>query len=150
MTRWRLIVALVLSSCVAVVIDHGGAQIFPSNDLTKAFEGHLEEVARNNGWAFVSSCWGPDKSERAVLLIPIGADTGTVTFIQAQRVYNGAGIKIENNGIVIVEGGGGEWSLRKLQFFADKLGAAHFELESGARLRGILRARPSNRCPSFE
>ncbi len=150
MKHWRIILALVVSSCVAVSIDGGNAQIFPSDDLTKAFEGHLEEVTRSNGWAFVSSCWGPEKNEQAILVIPVGTDTGTVTLIQAQKVYNGAGIKIETDGIVIVEGGGGEWSLRRLQFFADKLGAARFELESRTKLRGVLRAKPSNRCPSFE
>jgi hypothetical protein len=87
-----MLLATTLASAMlfGVAVGDGRAQLFPSDALTQAFEKHLESLAQNGG-AFVSSCRGPNKDEKAILIVPVGSDHGTVTLVASRRVYNGAG-----------------------------------------------------------
>ncbi len=117
--------------------------------MTAAFKEYLDSLALSPGAAFVSSCFGSEHGETAVLVIPIGSDTGTLALLVSHEKYNGAGVKLRNGRIIIFEGGGGEWSRRKLQFFANKLASSDFRLESGDELRDLTTMNPEHRCPRF-
>lgn len=117
--------------------------------MTHAFQQHLDAVASHVGGGFVSSCYGPQKGDMAILVVPLGADTGTLTLLTRREVYNGAGISLKHEKVTIIEGGGGEWSLRKLQFFATSLASANFKLKTGNKLRGIADEQPTEACRSF-
>jgi hypothetical protein len=49
----------------------------------------------------------------------------------------------------VIDGGGGEWSIRKLQFYADKLMTLGFRLDSPAQLHALLQEKSENLCPEF-
>jgi|SRR5208337_42809 len=143
--------ALIAATVAALSVGPSRAlsQYFPSSKMTAAFQEYLDSLALSHSAAFVSSCFGPEDGETAVLVIPIGSDTGTLALLSSHESYNGAGVKLQNGRIIIFEGGGGEWSRRKLQFFANKLASSDFRLESGDQLRALTTMNPEHRCPRF-
>jgi hypothetical protein len=143
---------LVSATVVALALEPGLAlsQVFASSKMTAAFQEHLNSVAVSPGAAFVSSCFGPKGGDMAVLVMPVEINVGTLTHFAARQVYNGAGVNLRNERATIIEGGGGEWSRRKLQFFANKLVSSEFWLESGNQLRTLITTNPEHRCPRFD
>jgi hypothetical protein len=150
MTFYRLtsIVTLVIGATIAAD-GRAQAQYFPDDKLTKGMQRHFDSVASKYGAAFVSGCVGPEDGEMAILVIPVGADSGTISLILSGKVYNGAGVQLRAGKAIVTEGGGGQWSMSKLQFYADTLTQVTFRLESRERLRAVLTSQPTSRCPKY-
>ncbi len=126
------------------------AQYFPSDALTKGFEDNLHTIAQGKGAAFLSVCRDPANGGLAILIMPVGSESGTLTLAVYGRVYNGAGVESRNGKALITEGGGGEWSYRRLQFFAEILAGGTFRLKRGSELTHLLQMKPKTSCPAFK
>ena len=125
------------------------AQYFPNDKMTKGLQQELDDVASKHGAAFVNSCRGPKDGEVAILVIPVGADTGTLSLLLSGKVYNGAGVEFTAGKAIVTEGGGGQWSLGQLQSYADRMMQGAFRLESRDQLRTLLTSQPTSRCPPY-
>ncbi|HEY9158283.1 MAG TPA: hypothetical protein VIO10_10115 [Candidatus Binatus sp.] len=80
-------------------------------------------------------------------MIPLGSKSGDLTTLTGHEVYNGAGIRFESGKPTLVDPLGGIWSQHRLQFMADDLVKAGFQLMSGDALRNLIALNPSRRCP---
>lgn len=151
MTLCKIASILIVGTVVAITCDSlVPAQYFLDDKMTMALKQHFEAVAASKyGAAFVSSCQGPEKGETAILVVPLAADSGTLSLLLSGKIYNGGGVTWERGKAVITEGGGGQWSMRKLQFYADTRAKSAFRLESGDQLRAVLNSRPRTRCPAY-
>ncbi len=151
MRTQRISIAAILSCVLLAGADAALAQIFPAKDLTDAFNGYVQKVANNGGMAFVSACatpaGGPDSGDTEILMIPLGSKSGSLAALTNHESYNGAGIKFESGKPTLVDPGGGAWSQHRLQFMADDLVKAGFQLMSGDALRNLIALNPSRRCP---
>jgi hypothetical protein len=85
----------------------------------------------------------------AILVIPVGADTGTLSLLLSGRVYDGAGVQFTAGKAIVTEGGG-QWSLGQLQFYADTLTQGAFRLDSRDQLRALLTSQPGSRCAAYD
>jgi len=146
-----IVSALAVSAMLLPISERvASAQLFPSDKMTAAFRHNVDSFALSNGGAFVSICQGPEKGEMAILIVPLGTHSGSLSLWSFGKVYNGAGLEIRAGKFIIVEGGGGDWSRRKLQFYADKLAESEFQLDSPNHLRSLLTTRARNACPEFK
>jgi len=143
-------VVLVIGMSLGIVPGCARGQFFPNAKMTEAFQRVLDELASKNGGAFVSACRGPGRADMAVLVVGVGSNRGTLSLLTSGNVYNGAGFEIEGGRMNFVEGGGGEWSRRRLEFYAHELGDAAFHLNFPTQLRVLLTAKPKWICPEFK
>jgi hypothetical protein len=148
LSRVTLIAIIVVAATIAGV-GRAEAQYFPDDKMTKGLQRDLDSVASKYGAAFVSSCRGPGDGETAILFVPVGARSGTLAFLLSGKWYNGAEVQLKAGKPDITEGGGGQWSLGKLQFYADTMTQGTFRLESRDQLRALLTSEPTSPCPAY-
>lgn len=130
----------------ALACHEAGAQVFPDDKITKAVQDKLDAMAVKPGTAFVGSCTERGSRDRAIIILPVGSEEGSLYLMTPEGIYNGAGVKVGRNGLIITEGGGGEWSLRKLAFILKQLANSDFRLLEGDELRKTLSAKPMHEC----
>src|ERR1019366_1867079 len=95
----------------------------------------------------VSDCnLSPAGEEKAVLVFPLGTSTGTVVLVSKGDLYNGAGVRFDNNRPVLEDPGGGEWSQRRLNGITDQLIKFRFVLMQPENVAGLLSNTSSNDC----
>jgi hypothetical protein len=94
---------------------------------------------------FVTDC-NLGKAERALLIFPIGNADGTLVLTAAGDVYNGADVRIDLNGITLVDAGGGEWSYQRLLEIARRLIRFRFVMMRPDDVIPLLRTESANTC----
>lgn len=146
----RFSVFLTIGLLLGICPSYGSAQLFSNAKMTDAFRSMLNEMAAKNGGAFVSACRGPGKADRAILLIGIGSNLANLSLWTSGQVYNGAGFEIKGGRMNFIEGGGGAWSMQKLQFYARVLASSAFELKFAAQLHLLPASWPHRVCPEFK
>jgi hypothetical protein len=145
------LLTVVILELVVTGPRRAAAQVSPNDKMTASFQEYLDSLATNPGSAFVSMCFGPGDGEKAIFVVPVGSGKGTLSLQASQKVYNGAGIRLTQDGTVtVIEGGGGEWSLRKLQFYADSLAHSEFRFYSDGKLKNLESVVPHAPCPIFK
>ena len=144
-----LIIVLAFGLFVSSISSDTEAQFSPSERLTEGFHQNINSFIANSGGAFVSGCQNKKGDETAILMFPFGENEGSLSLFRDRKVYNGAGVARNGDRIIATEGGGGEWSHRKLQFFVTTLAAMNFRLLLGDQLRGVEKSKFTNVCPAF-
>ena len=143
----RLFKMSVLLMGVLMVSSLVRGQFYPDPRMTKAFKDRMQALENSHTKVFVSDCnlsaMGKDK---AVLAIALGSSTGTLALISEGDIYNGAGVRFENDRALLQDPGGGEWSQRRLSGIADQLIKFRFVLMQPDDVAGLFSKQSSNEC----
>ena len=145
--RMRPLYMSILLMGLFTVSSQARGQIYPDPRMTRVFEDRMKAFAKSHTRVFVSDCnLLPAGKEKAVLVIPLGTSLGTVVLATEGDVYNGAGVRFDNNGPVLENPGGGEWSYRRLSGITAQLVKFRFALMQPEDVTGLLGNTSSNDC----
>jgi hypothetical protein len=143
--RRKAFLSVVILLIGSVLDDRALAQIFPDPKMTRVFENQLHDWSTSGRRVFVTDC-NLGKADKALLLFPIGNADGMLVLTARGDVYNGAGAKVESNGITLIDAGGGDWSHRRLLDIAGQLARIRFAMMQPDDVIPLLRAESANIC----
>jgi hypothetical protein len=132
---------------VLAITSQAWAQFSPDPRMTKNFKDRMQVLKSSHTKVFVSDCDLSAKGkDKAVLAFAFGSSTGTLALVSEGNIYNGAGVRFENDRAVLEDPGGGEWSQRRLSGITDQLVKFPFVLMQPNDVTALFSKKSSNEC----